>query len=301
MGMGLEVSKLTKKFVGQTTVDQLSLTMNRPEVYGLIGSSGSGKTTTVRLMLGLIEPTSGQVLWNGRPIRENAKDVGYLPESRRGYSDIKVLDQMILFAMLHGLSRKEARESARQLLSTYGLEHTAKLPLKRVSKVDRQLVEILEAFVHRPDLVFLDEPFTGLDPVGAEKMDHVIRQMREDGCYVILSTHRVDKAEEYCDDIIMLDHGKTILSGNLKQIKRNYGHTNLVVACDVDVTDTAKDFGMELIEKRAQETEYRIDGDDEANALLAHMLSQGFYPTKYEIREPSLSEIFMELTGGETE
>lgn len=295
--MGLVVNNLCKTFGNKVAVDHLSFQMEKPGVFGLIGTNGAGKTTTIRMILGIMRPDEGSATWNGQTISRETLSFGYMPEERGIYMKNKVLEQLIYFGMLRGMSRSAAKASALRYLERLGMIEYKDMAVEKLSKGNQQKIQLIATLIHDPELIFLDEPFSGLDPVNAEVLRKLLLELIDEKRYIVMSSHQMGTVEEYCQDLIILHHGQTKLQGNLRQIKKGYGHTNLVISCDADVEETAREFGLELIEKRANESEYRIQGDDMAHALLSHMISQGIYPVKFEIREPSLNEIFIEKVG----
>ena len=295
--MGLVVTNLVKRFGSKVAVDHLSLQMEEPGVFGLIGTNGAGKTTSIRMILGIMSADEGSSAWNGTPISRDTLSFGYMSEELVIYMKNKVLLQLVYFGMLRGMNRSDARKSALSYLERLGMSEYKDTLVEKLSKGNQQKIQLIATLVHNPELIFLDEPFSGLDPVNTEVLRGLLGELIEEKRYIVMSSHQMGTVEEYCKDILILHHGQTKLQGNLRKIKQGYGHTNLVVSCDVNIDETAAGLGLTVIEKRAGETEYRIQGDDMANALLSHMVSQGFYPTKFEIREPSLSEIFIEKVG----
>lgn len=295
--MALTVDHLVKTFGQKTAVDHLSFSMEKPGVFGLIGTNGAGKTTTIRTILGIMTPDSGRALWNGAPITRETVRFGYMPEERGIYMKNKVLEQLCYFGMLRGMGKKEARASALSYMERLGVLEYQDTVAEKLSKGNQQKIQLIATLVHNPDLIFLDEPFSGLDPVNAEMLRGLITQLVEEGRYIVMSSHQMATVEEYCEELVILDHGKTLLSGNLKQIKAGYGHTNLVVACQKDPGEIARRQGLEVIEARADEIQYRITGDAMAQAFLAALVEKGIYPTRYEILEPSLNEIFIQKVG----
>jgi len=295
--MALVVDQLCKTFGTKVAVDHLSFQMERPGIFGLIGTNGAGKTTTIRMILGIMHADQGSASWNGTAISRDTLSFGYMPEERGIYMKNKVIEQLVYFGMLRGMNRTDARESALKYLERLGMMEYKDMLVEKLSKGNQQKIQLIATLVHNPELIFLDEPFSGLDPVNTEVLRGLLEDLIEEKRYIVMSSHQMGTVEEYCENVLILHHGQTKLLGNLREIKRGYGHTNLIVSCDTDVDETAKGLGLEILEKRANETEYRIQGDDMANALLSHMVSQGFYPTKFEIREPSLNEIFIEKVG----
>lgn len=297
--MGLLVEDLTKRFGQKTAVDHLNFSMDGPGVFGLLGTNGAGKTTTIRTILGNMPADEGSARWNTTPITRKTLSYGYLPEERGIYMKTKVLEQLIYFGMLRGMKKEEARKAACTYMERLNMTEYNNMPAEKLSKGNQQKVQLIAAIIHNPRLIFLDEPFSGLDPVITHVLRQLVRELVDEGKYIILSTHQMETVEEYCKDLVILDRGKTLLQGNLKKIKAAYGHTNLCVSALGDFRNIAREEGMELFEERAAETEYKISGDEMAYRFLRRIMEEGIYPVKFEIREPSLQEIFVRKAGGE--
>lgn len=298
--MSLVVENLTKRFGEKTAVDHLSFSMETPGVFGLLGTNGAGKTTTIRTILGIMEADEGKAQWNGRKINRETLAFGYLPEERGIYMKTKVLEQLIYFGMLRGMKREAAKKAALGYMERLGVMEYRNMPAEKLSKGNQQKVQLISAIIHNPRLVFLDEPFSGLDPVNGKMLRDLVSELVEEGKYIILSTHQMETVEEYCKNLLILNRGKTILQGNLKEIKSAFGHTNLCVSVNAEVEEIAREEGLDVFEVRAAETEYKINGDEMSHRFLKRMLDAGIYPNKFEIREPSLQEIFVRKAG-ETE
>ena len=298
--MSLVVENLTKRFGEKTAVDHISFSMETPGVFGLLGTNGAGKTTTIRTILGIMEADEGKAQWNGRKINRETLAFGYLPEERGIYMKTKVLEQLIYFGMLRGMKREAAKKSALGYMERLGVMEYKNMPAEKLSKGNQQKVQLISALIHNPRLVFLDEPFSGLDPVNGKMLRDLVSELVEEGKYIILSTHQMETVEEYCKNLLILNRGKTILQGNLKEIKSAFGRTNLCVTVNGDVEDMAREEGLEIFERRAVETEYKFQEEEMAHRFLKRMLDAGVYPDKFEIREPSLQEIFVRKAG-ETE
>lgn len=298
--MSLVVENLTKRFGEKTAVDHISFSMETPGVFGLLGTNGAGKTTTIRTILGIMEADEGKAQWNGRKINRETLAFGYLPEERGIYMKTKVLEQLIYFGMLRGMKREAAKKSALGYMERLGVMEYKNMPAEKLSKGNQQKVQLISALIHNPRLVFLDEPFSGLDPVNGKMLRDLVSELVEEGKYIILSTHQMETVEEYCKNLLILNRGKTILQGNLKEIKSAFGRTNLCVTVNGDVEDMAREEGLEIFERRAVETEYKFQEEEMARRFLKRMLDAGIYPDKFEIREPSLQEIFVRKAG-ETE
>ena len=295
--MSLEVNQLCKSFGSRVAVDHLSFSMDQPGVFGLIGTNGAGKTTTIRMILGILRADQGDAKWNGKRITRETVKFGYMPEERGIYAKSKVLEQLIYFGMLRGMRRDEAKKSALSYMKRLNILEYQDMLAEKLSKGNQQKVQLISTLIHDPTLIFLDEPFSGLDPVNAESLRKLIGELTDEGKYIVRSSHQMSIVEEYCEELVILDRGKTLLSGNLREIKAGYGHTNLVVSAEEDLGVLADECGLKLVERHADESEYRITGDEMAQRFLSQMIADGIYPVKYEITEPSLHEIFLEKVG----
>ena len=299
--MSLKVDHLTKTFGEKVAVDNISFEMTEPGVFGLIGTNGAGKTTTIRMILGIMGADSGSAVWNGKPITRETLAFGYMPEERGIYMKNKVLEQLVYFGMLRGTNRTDAKKSALRLMERLGVSEYKDMLAEKLSKGNQQKIQLIATLIHNPELIFLDEPFSGLDPVNTEVLRGLIAELVDEKKYIVMSSHQMATVEEYCENLVILDHGKTLLSGNLREIKSGYGHTNLVLRTeDVHNEKTmklAEEAGLHLLEKRADESEYKIAGDKMANGFLKSLLAEQIYPLKFEIKEPSLHEIFIEKVG----
>ncbi len=294
--MSLKVRNLTKTFGEKVAVDDISFEMTEPGVFGLIGTNGAGKTTTIRMILGILGADKGSASWNGKPVTRGM-EFGYMPEERGIYMKNTVIEQLVYFGMLRGMKRHDAKSSAISLLERLGVIEYKDVITDKLSKGNQQKVQLITTLIHNPSLIFLDEPFSGLDPVNIDMLRKLIYELINEGKYIVLSSHQMITVEEYCKNLVILHKGKTILQGNLRQIKSGYGHTNLLVKANCDISLLAKEAGLQLVEKRADESEYKISGDEMANSFLAKLVEAGIYPVKYEIKEPSLNEIFIEKVG----
>jgi ABC-2 type transport system ATP-binding protein len=295
--MSLKVENLSKTFGNKTAVVNLCFQMNEPGVFGLIGTNGAGKTTTIRMILNIMSSDSGSATWNDHMITRETLNFGYMPEERGIYMKNKVLEQLIYFGMLRGMNKSDAKTSALKLMERLGVTEYKDMIAEKLSKGNQQKIQLIATLINNPVLIFLDEPFSGLDPVNTEILRDLINELISDNRYIVMSSHQMSTVEEYCKNLILLHQGKTILQGNLREIKSGYGHTNLIIRADEDISSFADKSGLKLIDKRADETEYKITGDDMAKIFLTKLIENGVYPVKYEIKEPSLNEIFIEKVG----
>lgn len=297
--MGLTVSKVSKSFGEKKAVDDLSFSMEQPGMFGLIGTNGAGKTTTIRMILGVMQQDTGEIFWNKGPLNRDTVRFGYMPEERGIYPKIKVIEQLVYFGKLRGMSKTDAAASADRWLSRLGITEYRNMLAEKLSKGNQQKVQLVATLIHDPELIFLDEPFSGLDPINTDVFRSVLDELIAADKYIVMSSHQMATVEEYCRDIVLLHHGKSVLQGNLAQIKAGYGHTNLSVSCREEILPAAQKHGLKLIEKRTGGLEFKIDGDKMAHDFLSELIAGGIFPVKYEIREPSLHEIFIEKAGTE--
>jgi len=295
--MSLSVDKIRKSFGDNIAVNNISFSMEKPGVFGLIGTNGAGKTTTIRTILGIMSADSGNAEWNGKKITRESLSFGYMPEERGIYMKTKVLEQLIYFGMLRGMSKANAKKSAMGYMDRLGVSEYKDMPAEKLSKGNQQKIQLITTLIHNPELIFLDEPFSGLDPINTVTLSNLIEELVAEKRYIVMSSHQMSTVEEFCSDILILHKGKTVLQGNLKEIKKGYGHTNLVVSCNNDIMSLANETGLELVAKRADESEFKITGDKMANDFLKRLVEADIIPIKYIIKEPSLNEIFIQKVG----
>lgn len=295
--MTLDVKGITKAFGDNIAIDGLRFHMKEPGVFGLIGTNGAGKTTAIRCILGIMGSDGGEATWLGKKITRDTLGFGYMPEERGVYMKSKVLVQLVYFGMLRGMTKKEAEESALRYLKRLKVEEYKDMLVEKLSKGNQQKIQLIATLVHEPDLIFLDEPFSGLDPINTEALRTLIEELVEEGKYIVMSSHQMNIVEDFCNDIALLHKGKTILAGNLREIKEGYGRTNLMVEAVGEIDEIAERNGLRLIQKKANLSEYAITGDRMAEGFLQDLLGEGIFPLRYEIAEPSLHQIFIEKVG----
>lgn len=295
--MSLCLKKVNKSFGEKHVVKDLSFTIDKPCIFGLLGTNGAGKTTTIRMILGILERDSGSILWNNEEVKRENGVFGYLPEERGLYPKAKVSEQLIYFAKLRGITKENSKKALSYWAKRLEIEEYLNVNSEKLSKGNQQKVQLIAALLHSPSVLFLDEPFSGLDPVNTELFKVVIHELVEDGKYIIMSSHQMQAVEEYCKDILILKNGDTVLKGNLNEIKHSYGRTNLIIDCDQDISDIAEKYGIETKGKKSYGTEYKIKDDRQGYNILKDILDKGYTLNKFEIREPSLHEIFLHKAG----
>jgi len=293
--LAVEVNHIVKSFASKVAVDDLSFSMAQGEIFGLIGPNGAGKTTTIRMMMDIIKPDSGNVTILGEKLSEATKNrLGYLPEEKGLYKKLRVLDSIIYLASLKGMDTHSAEEKANQLLSQTGMLPHRKKKIEELSRGMGQIIQFIVTIIHDPQLVILDEPFAGLDPVNTELLKGMFIDLRNQGKAVILSTHQMNQVEELCDRILMVNNGRAVLYGGLAEIKSRYQNNAVIL-----------DFKGELgeipgvAEKRTHKgyVELVLDGKTTPQQLLERLISQGIVINRFEIATPPLNEIFLKVVG----
>lgn len=307
--MALSVQNLTKKYGEKVVVDNLNFEMEQPGVFALLGTNGAGKTTAIRIILGMLAYNNGRVLWEDKPFDAINMSVGYLAEERGLYPKYSLLDQLLYFAKLRNVSKKDAMDrikywSERILVDEYifppkkkGSKKSKSNLADQLSKGNQQKIQLMTALIADPKFLILDEPLSGLDPVNTDLFKDIIREEIVKGKYLIMSSHQMPTIEEFCSDIIILDKGKTVLQGDLNEIKKGYGRVNLFIKADKDIARYILDFGIEIQNKTPSEYHLKVQDEEQAMALLAKLIEEKIPVVKFELREPSLHEIFIEKVG----
>ncbi len=295
--MSLVLKNVSKKFGRKTVVDNLSLTLDKPGVYGLLGTNGAGKTTTIRMLLGIIKKDSGEITWNGEPVDRKKVNFGYLPEERGVYPKVKIIDQLKYFAELKGIASEVAEKQIYKWAKILKVEEYLDMPAEKLSKGNQQKVQFMTAILHDPELVVLDEPFSGLDPVNTDILKHIIIDLVKNGKYIIMSAHQMVTIEEFCSDILILDKGITVLQGNLKEIKNSYPANRVLISTDENIDKYIEKLNLEIENVKNNEYVVKIDNEEIANKLLNLIVKDGININKFEIMKPSLNDIFIEKVG----
>ena len=294
--MSLVVKNVNKSFGNKHVVDNISFELKKPGVFGLLGTNGAGKTTTIRMILGIIKKDSGEITWNGKTVTRGNVNFGYLPEERGLYPKSTVYDQLVYFANLKGLDKKEADEAVRYWLDKLNLMEYINSPAEKLSKGNQQKVQFVTAMLHNPDLIVLDEPFSGLDPVNTEVLSNIMKELISKGKYIIMSSHQMGVIEEFCSDLVILNRGKTVLKGNLKKIKDSYETNKVMVETDDNIKGILNKFKLEVINEN--EGVYTISADENSREkLLKELVKDKICVKTFSIVKPSLHEIFIEKAG----
>lgn len=306
--MAFEVKHLQKKFGDKQAVEDLSFELKEPGVYALLGTNGAGKSTSIRMMLGILERDNGEVLFGGKNFDTRKVNVGYLAEERGLYPKYPIMDQLLYFASLKGLSADTAMDRIKywgdRLKVTEYLFPERKKGKKfkptladQMSKGNQQKIQLMAALISDPQFLILDEPLSGLDPVNTDLFKSVIREEIARNKYIIMSSHQMPVIEEFCEDITILNRGKAVVSGNLNQIKKSYGRVNLFVKCDEDISDTISTLGIKVVNDTPAGIQLKVKDESEAKSLLKRLSDESRTIVRFELREPSLHEIFIESVG----
>ncbi len=292
----LELEGVTKRFGPVTAVDRLSFQVPRGSVYGFLGPNGSGKTTTLRMVMSIFYPDEGRLRVLGRERALEVKDrIGYLPEERGLYKKMKTADLLAYFGRLKGMDRRLAKTRARDLLAEFGLGEWADKPCEALSKGMGQKVQLLAVLIHEPELMILDEPFSGLDPVNMESMRGAILQMKREGRTVLFSTHVMAQAEEICDYILLIDKGRKLLNGSLSEVKSS-GPKGIRLDYDGDGSILRELPGVTRINDAGKSAEIFLEEGADPQEILARLVGR-IVIRRFDLREPSLHEIFIRAVG----
>ena len=295
--MSLVLKNVSKSFVGKQAVDNISFSLEKPGVYGLLGTNGAGKTTTIRMLLGIIKKDSGEITWKGKNVDRKNVNFGYLPEERGVYPKTKIIEQLMYFAELKGMNKKDALESINKWATELKVEEYLQMPAEKLSKGNQQKIQFMTAIIHNPELVVLDEPFSGLDPVNTEILKNIIIDLIKNGKYVIMSAHQMATIEEFCTDILILNKGKTVLQGNLKQIKETYSANRVQIDVKQDIRKYIEKYELEIENEANYNYSIKISDENKAHSLLAELIKEGIKVDRFEIKKPTLNDIFIEKVG----
>ena len=294
--MGLKLQNVSKTFIGKKAVQDISFEVNKPGVFGLLGTNGAGKTTTIRMLLGIIKKDTGEITWNGKSVERKHVNFGYLPEERGVYPKTKIHDQLMYFAELKGMKKSDAEEAINKWAKVLKVEEYIQMPAEKLSKGNQQKIQFMTSILHNPELIVLDEPFSGLDPVNSEILKNVIIELVKKGKYIIMSSHQMASIEEFCSDILILNKGKTVLQGNLKEIKEKYPANRLELSTNVEI-EKYIDSNMAIEFSKNNEYSIKIKSENDAHQLLKKLVKNNVEVNKFEIQKPTLNDIFIEKVG----
>ncbi|MDP6419123.1 MAG: ATP-binding cassette domain-containing protein [Candidatus Krumholzibacteria bacterium] len=294
----IQIESISKHFGSNIAVDSLSYEFSPGKLTGFLGPNGAGKTTTIRMIMNILVPDSGRVLLEGRVMNEAARNrTAYLPEERGLYRDMKVMEHLQFFASLKGVPRRESAARAEHWLERLGLSDRSGSRIKELSKGMQQKIQFAGTLLHEPELILLDEPFSGLDPVNTESLREIILELKDEGRTVIFSTHMMEQAEQLCDEIVLIDEGKIVLSGNLSSIRESFGSVRLRIRYQGSSDVLMNDARVQSCEKTGEgSVEILLNSEAEIPAALRDW-SQKLDLLSVEPVQPSLHNIFLQSVG----
>lgn len=293
----LKVENVTKYYGDVLAVDDLSFSINEGEIFGLLGVNGAGKTTTFRMIMGLLEPTKGNIFLDGKEVDyEACEKIGFLTEERSLLTKLTVKEQVIYYATLKGMNEKDIVKKLDYWLERFGISEYKNRKIKELSKGNQQKIQFITAIIHEPKLLVLDEPFTGLDPINVEMFMKVIREFKDKGKMILFSSHRMEHVELFCEKLVILLKGKTVLSGSLKEIKKNYQKKVVKINGDVSLKDLEALEGVIEVIKEPLDIVVKIENASYVDQVF-DVVKKAKNVTKFVVEDASLNDIFVSLVG----
>ncbi len=295
--MILELKSIDKSFGEKEVLRGVSFTAEGGKAFGLLGRNGAGKTTSIRILMNVFSADRGEVLVDGKPIDYDKIGIGYLPEERGLYPKKRIIDQLVYFAELKGMRAKDAVAAVDFWLARLGMAEYRNKRLDTLSKGNQQKIQLITALAHDPDIVILDEPFSGLDPVNAMLLKDVVKEQIAKGKIVLFSSHQMSYIEEFCDSIAIINAGKVVISGDLHEIKRNYPRDKIVVSSTTPER-IAADLGAACSPCEDGSLMIRLNAPEEKQSVMRH-LAENYDIDEMKVFEPSLNDIFVEYAGAQ--
>ncbi len=290
----VELSHITKSFGSLTAVNDVSFAVEKGEIFGLLGPNGAGKTTAIRVLLDIFKPDQGSVSLLGGPMTEAKKDrIGYMPEERGMYQDIQLERCLVYLGTLKGLSPAEMHDRIPGYLKRFDLESSRNKKVKELSKGMQQKAQLITTLIHKPELIIIDEPFSGLDPINTQMVKDLLREERDKGVTILMSTHQMHQVEELCDRIVLIDHGRTLLYGSLDDIRRQFSGHAVIVRTPDDLPTLP---GVERVEQH-NSSAHRLSlaPSTKTQDVLRNLVERGIQVDQFEIAAPTLDEIFIKV------
>jgi len=295
--MQLTVQHITKTFGNNLVLNNISLNAESGKALGLLGRNGAGKTTAIRIIMGVFGPDSGQVLLDGKPINRDRITIGYLPEERGLYPKKVILEQLVYFGMLKGMKKSDAKASAQHWAGKLEMTDTLNRRLDTLSKGNQQKIQLVATLISNPQIIILDEPFSGLDPVNAMMLKDIVKEQIAEGKIVFFSSHQMNYIEEFCDDIAILNGGKIVLGGNIEKIKRSYDRTTILISStQINQIREKLDYPSRIKDGQLW---VKLNSESEKGDLLVKLAQLQVDIDEIKVWEPSLNDIFVEYTEGQ--
>lgn len=292
--MKLEIENLTKSYGDFQALNHITFSVESGQILGLLGRNGAGKTTTIKSIMGIIEPDAGNIMFNKKPLKRDTVSIGYLPEERGLYLNTKVKDQLVYFGMLNGLDKTTASKELERLLDEFEISHYINKKVKALSKGNKQKIQLISAILHKPQIVILDEPFSGLDPVNIELFKQTVLNLKKNGTTILFSSHRMEDVEEMCDRIVMLNKGNMVENNTVSGLIEKYSKSNtVIISVNQDITPFLSDNKFKLQSRNNLEFEITYEKREDLRMLYQQILQQNI--DLIEVKEPkcSLQTIFI--------
>lgn len=296
--MTLEIQSITKTFGKFTAVNDVSFAVQPGTIFGFLGTNGAGKTTTMRMILDIIRPDSGSITWNGTPSRDLPRErFGYLPEERGLYPKMVVEDQLLFLGQLYGASKQEVQARLDEWLERLNITENRRKTVESLSKGNQQKIQFLASILHDPEILIMDEPYSGLDPVNAQQMKDGFKELVGQGKTIIFSTHQLNDAQELSNDVAIIHRGNLLITGSVDDVRKSTGEHYLRLGVDGDSQlswlDELPD--VHVVDHRSDFTEIGVPNEDAARGVLSYAMERGLPVTRFEIDYPSLNDVFLEL------
>ncbi|MGO3498208.1 MAG: ABC transporter ATP-binding protein, partial [Staphylococcus equorum] len=295
--MSLNIEHVTKKYKDFTAVNDISLSLEQGKMLGFLGRNGAGKTTTFRMILGLTPITEGKIAYNDKSIDKTSYNhIGYLPEERGLHPKMKVEDELRYLATLKGMKSKEITEAIDYWLDRFGINENREKKIEALSKGNQQKIQLLASMLHKPELLILDEPFSGLDPVNVELLKSAVKDLNNAGTTIIYSSHRMEHVEELCDNVCILNRGELVVSGPIDEVKANHGKKSVVIETEHEMSEIDSIDGVLNVDRSKREIKAMIETEAVAEKIYEVVIQYGFVK-RFQVVEPSLNEIFIAKVG----
>lgn len=292
--MSLKIENLTKRYGEFKALDNVSLEAENGKILGILGRNGAGKTTTIKSIMGIVEPDCGSITYDGVDIRKAKITIGYLPEERGLYVNSLVKDQLLYFAMLNGMDKKKAVEEMKKLLDEFKIPNYLNKKVKTLSKGNKQKIQLISAILHKPQIVILDEPFSGLDPVNIELFKNTVLNLKKQGTTILFSSHRMEDVEEMCDRIVMLNKGKVVENNTVEGLIDKYSREDVMnIVTNADITEWIEKSGLVLVSREGMSFDVQFKDSKEVQQLYAKIINAGIELQEIRSRKVSLQEIFI--------
>lgn len=292
--MGLKIENLTKTYGDFKALNHVSLEAENGKILGILGRNGAGKTTTIKSIMGIIEPEEGSITFDGIDIRKAKVSIGYLPEERGLYVNAVVKDQLLYFAMLNGMDKKAAFTEIKKLLEEFKIPGYLNKKVKTLSKGNKQKIQLISAILHKPQMVILDEPFSGLDPVNIELFKSTVLDLKKSGATILFSSHRMEDVEEMCDRIVMLNKGNVVENNTVQALINKYSREDVMnIVTSADITKLIAESGLKLESRENKSFDVQFNDRNKLQHLYARILESGIELQGIRSRKTSLQEIFI--------